>query len=197
MADASDKGSKVLLYRKCKHGDNWCYISTPVSTSVSHGVEHTYGLCFDSMGNLYVSFQHTNCVLRFTRDSFFPMDINPQLEHSSNHLRYYDGTFIQFGEPSGSHHDKKQQGIRSIISVHDDIWIANEFLEGVVVANSVTGAITGIIAVRKPIGLFYDEFMNAVYVSSKDAHFGGTCEFMLSFVHACANCHTSIHVPLM
>lgn len=55
------------------------------------GADHTYGVTFDDDGNLYVSFQHTNSVLRYEHDSFRPMEINRELESNRNFDEYFPG----------------------------------------------------------------------------------------------------------
>ncbi len=188
VADGSTMFSKILLYVNCvnkkiKHEHDhdhdtketekyqWCFEETVVNSFSNPGGMHAYGVCLDQSGNLYASFQHTNCVLRFDKDSFSPMPINPTLRFNRNFREYFSGTFIQFGEPEEQ--DLGHQGVRSIITVDNNIWIANEYLEGVVVASTLTGEIVRIITLNSPIGLHYSASDGVVFVGSKSRHFGG------------------------
>lgn len=169
VADASSLRSQVLLYKLCSDSISWCFVDSIVRKEDNPGVDHTYGVCFDDDGNLYASFQHTDTVLRFERDSFRPMDINPS--YSFSRLSYFDGTFVQFGEPV--EHTKVARGVRSIVYVDGNLWISNEDLEGVVVVSVATGKIITIVTVSSPVGLHYREDYGTVFVGCRSAQFGG------------------------
>lgn len=171
VADASSLRSQVLLYRVCPDLVSWCFIDSIVRKETNPGVDHTYGLCFDDDGNLYASFQHTDTVLRFDRDTFASMDINPSYSWSGDVFSYFDGTFVQFGEPS--EHSKAARGVRSIIFVRGNLWISNEDLEGVVVVSTTTGKIVTIIPISSPVGLHYREDYDTVFVGCRSTEFGG------------------------
>jgi hypothetical protein len=65
---------KVLVFGSCSPWNGMrTYMDTIVTKDSSAGAQHTYSLTFDDSGNLYVSFQHTDAVLRFWNGSFRPM----------------------------------------------------------------------------------------------------------------------------
>jgi hypothetical protein len=171
VADASSHESRILLFTLCNDKRSWCFHSSVVSSRNNPGANHGYGLCFDDRGNLYASFQHTNTVLGFKKDTFEPIDINPVYANNRKSIDYFDGTFIQFGEPI--EHDKIHRGVRSIVYVNGNIWIAHEDLEGIIVVSVETGKIVTIISVTAPIGLHLDPETNIVYVGCKSDRFGG------------------------
>ena len=63
------------------------------------------------------------------------------------------GTFYQFGK--AGEHSESEQGIRSIVRVGDDIWIANEDIDGVAIVSISTGMISNIVVIPSPIGDCY------------------------------------------
>jgi len=176
VTDASTHNSQVLVFGDCirnpedKHFGRRPFLTKVVDTDMNKGADHAYGLCFDEQENLYASFQHTGTVLRFYKDTFMPIPLPP----SFHHLRrddYFDGTFVQFGKPREQ--EKSGQGVRAIIRVRTNIWIANEDLNGIAVTSINTGLITDIIPVDNPIGMYYDEDREIVFVSSKSNTYGG------------------------
>lgn len=166
VADAYSDDSYLNIYGQCDENGKRAYISTPVSTVTDPGINHLYGIAFDPDGNVYVSSQHTDNVLRFYKDTFEPMP-QPRFMNRSNADRFdfYPGTFIQFGTPTL--HDVTEQGVRDVISVDDKIWLANEDDNSVRVIDAVTGRVEDIISVETPIGLLYHPAKGLVFVSSK------------------------------
>jgi hypothetical protein len=124
---------------------------------------------FGFPGNIYASFQHTDCILRFEKDTFDLMPLPSSIRYDS-FWNFHPGTFYQFGEPM---YQKADQGIRSIALVKDSIWVANEDIGGVAVVSVATGMMTTIIIVPSPIGLHYDKHSDRVFVSSKQKHWQG------------------------
>ena len=121
------------------------------------------------LGNIYASFQHTDCILRFEKDSFELLPLPSSIRYDT-FWRFHAGTFYQFGEPLGQ---KIDQGVRSIALVKDDIWVANEDIGGVAVISVATGMLNTIIIIPSPIGLHYDKHIDRVFVSSKQKHWQG------------------------
>lgn len=78
VANAGHDESSVLVFHDCGYWNGMRGYATrgmseaPVSP-FSAGARHAYGLAFDAEGNLYVSYQHTNVVLRGARDTLQPM----------------------------------------------------------------------------------------------------------------------------
>jgi hypothetical protein len=103
IVDASTHNSRVLVFGECsKMPEDYGqrpFITTAVDSNANGGLDHTYGICFDSSSNVYVSNQHTDNVLRFYKESFEPMPLPPNLVQMDSRLHYYDGTFVQFGKP--------------------------------------------------------------------------------------------------
>lgn len=131
------------------------------------GVNHPYGITFDSKKNIYVSFQHTNTVLRFHHDSFEPLPFSDHIQqlYSTNMITEpYPGTFYQY--PSNL------QGIRDITFVNGNLWIANEDIKSISIIDS-TGYEIHRIKMRdhaKPIGMYYDPQYNLVFVSTRSSY---------------------------
>ena len=48
------------------------FVEVVAELSQNPGLDHSYGVCHDSSGNVYVSNQHTDCVLRFEVDTWKP-----------------------------------------------------------------------------------------------------------------------------
>ena len=174
IADASNDNSRLLVFGKCiESGYNYGrrpYLETVVQSIQNIGVDHTYGVCLDKEGNVYISNQHTDCVLRFQVGNFRAMAL-PRSLQLDQRLDYYDGTFVQFGLPRL--HDRGEQGIRAIASVKTKIWIAHEDLSGVAVTDIDSGLVTDIISLDTPVGLHYDEEDGIVFVSCKSKDRGG------------------------
>lgn len=175
ITDAASSDSRVLVYSDCNRNSNGTreYLATVVSTQENDGVDHTYGISFDMYDNMYVSNQHTDCILRFYGDNFHPImhfpsstDLDPKRHY------FYDGTYKQFGNPSI--HDSEERGLRSILIIEHEIWIANEDMSGVIIANLHTAVAMNIVIIDNPIGLYYDKTSNLVFVSSKKKHRQGS-----------------------
>jgi outer membrane protein assembly factor BamB len=171
VADATSMDSFLLMYGTCDSKGHRHYKETIISTDLNPGVDHTYGITFDKDGNVYASFQHTDAVIRFKRDTFETMDLTPGLLIDSRERRYFPGTFYQFGNVGV--HSLNEQGIRSILVVGNDLWIANEDINGIVIVPLNTGLATNIVVIKSPIGLYYDIQSNLVFVGSKEKHWGG------------------------
>ncbi len=99
VADAFTLNSSILVYSNCDTHGRRKYITQVASTASHPGVDHSYGLCFDHHDNIYASFQHTDNVLRFKKDSFKPMQLPVALVDENPLREYYPGTFTQFGQP--------------------------------------------------------------------------------------------------
>lgn len=174
IADASNYNSRLLVFGRCiEDAFNYGrrpYIETVVESKQNLGVDHTYGVCLDKEGNVYISNQHTDCVLRFQTGNFHPM-VLPRALQLDQRLDYYKGTFVQFGLPK--EHGSDEQGIRSIAHVKSKIWIAHEDLSGVAIADTESGLVTEIIPLDTAVGLYYDEVSEMVFVSCKSTKRGG------------------------
>ena len=171
VADASTHRSQILVYLVCDDKKSWCFKKHVVTSDDNPGADHAYGITFDDRGNVYASFQHTDTVLRFEKDNFSPLDLNPVYLTNRNAVTYFDGTFLQFGEPT--EHDKVHRGVRSILNVNGNIWIAHEDLEGIVVVSVTSGKVVTIITVNSPIGLYRPPKSDTVYCGCKSKQFGG------------------------
>lgn len=166
VADAYSDDSYLNIYTKCNKEGKRDYIGTPIATVTDPGVNHLYGIAFDPSGNLFVSSQHTDNVLRYYKDTFEPMPLPAAVNETAlGSFDFYPGTFIQFGAPTV--HDVSEQGIRDVIAVKDKIWVANKDDNSVRVIDSVSGVVENIISVDTPIGLFYFAKEETVFVSCK------------------------------
>jgi len=56
LADAKSKDSYLLLYSKCNHEGKRNFIKSIAATHDTAGVDHTYGICFDQKGTIYLSY---------------------------------------------------------------------------------------------------------------------------------------------
>ena len=177
VADGSNHNSQIIYFDNCesdphsKYFGKRKYLGKVVDNFNNPGASHAYGLATDHHGNIYASFQHTGAVLRFHESSFRPMDLPPAF-YLSRREDYFEGTFMQFGSPR-EHRIHSDEGVRAVLGVRTNILIANEDLNGVAVVSSETGLISEIIPVEKPIGLFYDEHTDVVYIGSKSKKFSG------------------------
>lgn len=166
VADAFSDDSYVNVYGSCDANGKREYLTTAVSTVKDPGINHPYGIAFDTDLNLYVSSQHTDNVLRFYKDTFKPMHLPKQMMRSAVYnYNYFPGSFLQFGEPNV--HDVSQQGVRDVVAVEGKMWVANEDIDSVYVVDMVTGRVEDIITVDTPIGLHYNSELGLVFVSSK------------------------------
>ena len=174
IADASDHNSRLLVFGKCiaakeNYGKRH-FVEIVVDSKHNKGVDHTYGVCLDKSGNVYISNQHTDSVLRFEVGSFQPMAL-PRSLQLDDRLDYFDGTFVQFGLPK--EHGQGEQGVRAIAHVLNTIWIAHEEISGIAIADLDSGLVTYIIPLDTPVGLFHDEDEGVVFVSCKSKERGG------------------------
>ena len=150
------------------------------------GATHPYGIAQDDQGNVYASFQDSDSVLRFRYDpsapyvehmaetyikdkmvpgAFVPLQFPPGLPTlHENDDPYYNGTFVQFGTPK-SVGGKSDMGIRAIIFVDGNLWVANENT-GVTIVNS-NGYVIKHIKLEKPVGLIYSKNHKVVFVSTR------------------------------
>jgi hypothetical protein len=166
VADAYTNDSFLSIYGECNELGEREYVRTAVSTVENNGVSHIYGVCFDHRENLYVSSQRTDNVMRFQKDTFQPMGFPSYFMLTYNkYLTNYPGTFIQFGAPNA--HELTEQGVRDIVTVGEFIWVANKDIHGVLIIDSQTGLVEDIVPVAMPIGLFYYDVEDIVFVGSK------------------------------
>ena len=166
VADANTGSSQVLIYGGCNFQGVRSYRATVTDTDMNPGADHAYGIAFDRNGNIYVSFQHTDVVIRFYKDSLRAMPFPSAINYRAG--SYYQGTFLQFGK-TGEHSDNLQ-GIRSIVFAADDyLWVANEDINGVVVVDS-NGRIIHTVDVDTPVGLYYDSNFDMVFIASKSVY---------------------------
>lgn len=157
----------------------------------SLAMEHPYGLTFDDDGNLYVSTQHTDLVLRYLPDSFLPLsspDLPPHTKPPtpqiiSSHIspgktsvvtnvakQIHNGSFVDFSNLPGSSGKHRPEGVRGIAYVHGNIWVAHEDINGILVVDTVNGTVIYVIAVEKPISLLLDSIRGVVFVGVKGSH---------------------------
>jgi DNA-binding beta-propeller fold protein YncE len=158
----------VLVFGECDSSGGRNYLHTVTSETKNPGVNHPYGITFDYHGNIYVSFQHTNTVLRFKKDTFEPFPAPAYLPSSTSSSSSsddpYPGTFYQY--PS------HLEGIRDVVFVDKHLWIANEDQKGISIVD-LDGKEVHRIHMRdhaKPIGFHYDDNAGLVFVSSRSSY---------------------------
>jgi hypothetical protein len=159
----------LIIYGPCSNSSSYReLLAVAVDKKLIRGSDHAYGISQDPNNNIYLSFQHTDVVIRFSNSSLEPlMPLPSALQRSENPSDpYYNGTFFQYGAP-GKVRKKMDQGIRSIISVGETLWIAYERLDCVKIVSFKSGEELHTISISRPIGLFYDE-NNAVYIGSRE-----------------------------
>eukprot|EP01038_Epipyxis_sp_PR26KG_P015164 gene15164-20427_t len=191
----TDKLAGILLFGQCSRlfSGRRPYIKQIVNGETNLGAYHGYGLTQDHNHNIYGSFQNTDLVLGFEKDSFKPLQFPPKLKSLKNPIPhndsnndnnddflnnnddfgrklsdsdFFEGTFVQFGL-AGMHN--KDQGIRSILWVKNStqLWVANEDWDKVVIINK-SGKMINYINIRHPIGLTQSmKHKDLVFVSSK------------------------------
>jgi hypothetical protein len=159
----------------------------------SFGSFHAYSVAVDKNDNVYASFQHTDNVVRFAKDTLLPMPfpltiLQSKTENTNNYINHFgrkflpstpNGTFVQFGNPGL--HNITAQGIRSIawiptnfsadangneIVTAEHLWVANEEYNRVFIVDSEAREV-GWIAVHSPVGMFYDRSRHLVFIGSK------------------------------
>ena len=164
VADAARKTNSVLVFGECSY---WSRMRTLVARRMDEhspfreGAIHAYGISFDNDGNLYVSYQHTNVILRSTKDTFEPMPLpgTMQRRQEEEGVKLYEGTFYQFGEPKIQ--ESHKQGVRSIAWASNDLyeellWVANEFDDAVHIIDKEANIVRKL-NITKPIGLYHSK----------------------------------------
>lgn len=142
VVQAMSKSSSVKIFGECNGMGKRKYLTTGPSIKSSMGLNHPYGMAFDSVGNLYVSCQHTNTVLRFEKDTFKPIPLPPRLKHiplidekvahtdviPSLNTALFEGTFFQYEvlpeqRMQHKHHNKKskQAGSENLMTTKEGV----------------------------------------------------------------------------
>jgi hypothetical protein len=105
IADASKHNSRLLIFGKCinetmdpRQAGKRHFVEVVADYYHNPGLDHSYGVCHDSYGNVYISNQHTDCVIRFSVGNFTAMALPPAIQLDGR-LNYFEGTFVQFGLP--------------------------------------------------------------------------------------------------
>jgi outer membrane protein assembly factor BamB len=164
-AETTHHLSNVYVFGNCNKNGYRTYKSTVTSQLINPGATHPYAMDFDSNGNIYISFQNSDVVLRFTKDTFHPMDPPNGISQPSSSL--YAGTFYEF--PKGVNDQTSNTdngGIRGIRFVKDNLWIANEKLKEIYIVNMNGIEIHKIsLHPQSPIAIYYSD--GTVYVSTK------------------------------
>lgn len=160
VADAYTSASGLYVYGSCDANGQRSYLATVVTEAENPGAIHTYGIGIDYNGNIYGTFQHTDNVLRFYKDSFDPI---PKVS-SYNDSSYPDGTYYQFGLPGK--HKSSEQGVRCIVNIGNTMWISNEDV-GIVIADIESGMTIMTLPYLGAIGLHYNDEIGSVFVGIK------------------------------
>jgi len=172
VADAKSETSQVLVFGDCSYWTGMRSFRTSVFTldgPYGEGAKHAYGIAFDFDGNIYTSFQHTDTVLRATRDTF---NVLPEIEKrrlsnvrvvanntvwAGSNTGPYLGTFFQFGDPFVR--NPQDQGVRGIAwaasSKGPNLWINNELDNAVYVVDSQADRVA-LIDVKFPVGIYHN-----------------------------------------
>jgi hypothetical protein len=147
-ADVNANKSNILLFSNCDKFGYRTFKRVVTSHSLNKGALHPFSIDFDINGNIYGSFQDTDIVLRFEKDTFIPMP-SPSHVIKQSVVNMYPGLFYQFSN--------KKQGIRGIRFVMNNLWIANEDLNSIVIVNMEGIEIHRIfVTPQSPITLHYD-----------------------------------------
>lgn len=161
-AGATDRtDSKVLVYNACNADGNRQFETTAVDQRKLSGAAHAYGIAFDQRGDLYVSFQRSESVIRFSADTFQPAPLPPPLRTVSPAPAA--GTFFQFT------YRHSGEGVRAIAFVGENLWIADERTDAISVVDSDGHRIRKI-QIRHPIGVFYSQDHNLVFCGSRSSY---------------------------
>jgi hypothetical protein len=152
------------------------FLTTLITSDQNQGASHPFGITFDKNKNIFISFQKTDLILGFRKDTFQPLPMpsalnRPPLGLNDDGVKYFPATFFQFG--SVGSHPLSEQGIRSMEVVNDDLWVANEDINGVAVIQLSTGFISNIIVINDPTDVFYEKSRNLVFIGSKQKHWNG------------------------
>lgn len=161
VADAMTRDSYLSIFSECDSQGHRYYLDTVISTRKNPGANHIYGICFDEDENIYISSQHTDNILRFSKDTFHPLPLPPYARQNRKWREYFKGTFYQFGAPE--EHPVSSQGIRAILRMGDTIWTANEDINGIAIISILTGEILNIVVLPSPIGLYFDETLQVIF----------------------------------
>jgi hypothetical protein len=88
VADANRDSSQILVFGKCSSWSGLRQMTgRVVSADVNSAAMHPYGLTIDDENNIYASFQDTDVVLRFAKDSFEPLPLPPMLAATNKLLK--------------------------------------------------------------------------------------------------------------
>lgn len=161
VGDASDYDSYLMIYSDCGTDGTRDYVTDVITTSMNPGVNHINGISFDRDGDVYVSSQLTNNILRFYKDSFLPMPYPPSLEKKKH---TYPGTFLQYSQPTW--HTLAKGGIQSIAIALDSIWIADAHLDGVSIVDAISGSLVRFLTIKAPVALHFNTEHHVVFISA-------------------------------
>ena len=157
------------------------FIGVVTSIASNPGAKHPYAVATDPQtGNIYATFQHTDTVLRFQKDTFAPLSYPPSMQaaHRTG-KKPFNGTFLQFGEPED--HNVNEQGIRGIAIIDSNAWIANEDMDTVHIVDLQTGMTVRKLSIKKPINIYHSLDWGLVFIGSKSTKSRGIL-FVLSYI---------------
>lgn len=171
-------GSRITEYGQCGPNGLRSFKSQIMYQPAGNtqGADHPYGIALSNGANgtvnrVYASFQNTDVVLGFDNANrnglYSPMRFPRALSRKKKISDYYPGTFYQFGKPG--YQKRKNQGVRSISLVGENLWIANEKKDLVVIVDP-QGYTVAELQLRKPIGMHYSSDHNLVFVSSRSSY---------------------------
>jgi len=170
VSDSDNDISSVYVYGPCDESGQRSYVTTVLSNDPD--ATHPYGIGFDANNNIYISYQHTDNVLRLaysntsSKFEFYPYQENMP-------AGYPNGTFYQFGKTG--EHSSSEQGVRCVVGVYNnntlstDIWIANEDTNSITIVSSDGAKAISTINITSPIGLYYDKENNLVFAGGKSS----------------------------
>ena len=158
VGDACDYDSILMIYSDCSMDGTREYLTDVISTSMNPGVNGINGISFDRDGDVYVSSQLTDNILRFYKDSFLPMPYPPSLEKKKH---TYPGTFLQYGPRTLT-----EAGIQSIAIALDYIWIADTHLDGVSIVDARSGSLIRFLTMKTPVALHFNTEHHVVFIST-------------------------------
>lgn len=162
VGDACDYDSILMIYSDCSMDGTREYLTDVISTSMNPGVNRINGISFDRDGDVYVSSQLTDNILRFYKDSFLPMPYPPSLEKKKH---TYPGTFLQYGPPTAR--TLTEVGIQSIAIALDYIWIADTHLDGVSIVDARSGSLIRFLTMEEaPVALHFNTEHHVVFIST-------------------------------
>lgn len=177
VADSKNEISSVYIYGPCDSSGQRSYITTVLSNDPD--AVHPYGIGFDADNNIYISYQHTDNVIRlkYSNSLNIPVSTNSTYEFFPYQpdlpTGYPNGTFYQFGKPGV--HKSSEQGVRSVVGVYSnktlstEIWIANEDINSITILSENDANIINTINITSPIGLYYSKEYHLVFAGSKDS----------------------------